>query len=193
MPRHCLQAPGHPSEKGPPAGTAGPDPTRPGPAASSLTAAPGWAYPRGSLSPHSPPALTVPVKMSSPSVSLSAAPGASLSPPWGSGKGGGRRSAGEGEREPQAPPDAMSALPPLPPPTAAPETTAAAALTRRGGAGGEGGLGIGRCLRLPRPPPPGGANERCGFPPLAGVAPSPWKRPRAWRGAEAARRAVPLC
>lgn len=67
-----------------------------------LAHGPGPAAPRGGAPPAA--ALTPPVKMSSPSESLSGGPS-----PRCSGKGGGRRSAGEGERDPWLPPDAIAA------------------------------------------------------------------------------------
>lgn len=74
----------------------------------------------------SPSRLTVLAKMSSPSVSLSA-PSPSAED---GGKGGGKCGPGEGEREPPAPPDAISA-PPLPPATG--ETGSPRHYLKRGG------------------------------------------------------------
>lgn len=87
-------------------------------------------------------ALTLPVKMSSPSESLSGAPS-----PRCSGKGGGRRSAGEGERDPRLPPDAIAAASAR----ARPAGSSRHALTR--GAGPPCGRAADWAASLPAPPP----------------------------------------
>lgn len=125
--------------------------------------------PRGGAPPAA--ALTLPVKMSSPSESLSGAPG-----PRCSGKGGGRRSAGDGERDPWPPPDAIAAASSR----ARPAGRARHALTRGAGPRLRARFGLGSVSAHPAP----ASSDSQRASPLAGAASSPWER-----GVPA----VPLC